>query len=183
MSIFIITGPSGSGKTTIANILQERCTLLQKVVTHTTRPMRPGEIDGVHYHFVSEGRFFLLSDNGAFIESAKVYGSYYGSSSKELVNIEKAGKHPLIVTDVQGAQWWQDNFPEDAITLFLLPPTQDELLSRLEDRGSKETIQLRMGQVMDETVQYASQADYIALNDNVESTVMGVLEFISSKIR
>ena len=134
--LFILSGPSGVGKDTITNFLKEEGFPLSYPVTATTRQRRPGEVDGVDYHFLSEEQFAALLESGGFLEHAVVHGKHYGIPIEEVRAGLRSGKDVLLPPDVQGAATVRAKLP-NAITIFLAPPTLEELAPRLATRGSE----------------------------------------------
>ena len=173
--IFIITGPSGSGKTTLASGLVERCEYLSKVVTHTTRKQREGEVDGVHYHFVTEEAFNILFWDGALVEYAQVYGNYYGTSLRALQEVWDVKKEPVLVADIQGALWWKEISAFDVKVIFLMPPSQKELVGRISDRSDQ---MARLFSASEEINKCAEKADLVVPAGTIEGTLDRVEKFI-----
>jgi guanylate kinase len=169
--LLILASPSGAGKTTLSRMLQERYPELRFSVSHTTRGPRPKEVDGRDYHFVSRARFCELVAEGAFLEWAEVHGNLYGTS---LAEVERAKATPgcrgmIFDIDYQGARQIRAK-AHDAIGVFILPPTLDELEKRLRGRASdsEEVIRRRFLAAKSEIDQYAL-FDYLILNDQLES--------------
>lgn len=185
---FIITGPSGAGKTTVADALLACSLPVSRVVTHTTRPIREGERTREHYYFLTEEVFKRLRAEGEFVETAQVYGNWYGTSKMELDRISSEGKYPLLVVDIQGAKWWQDNYPEDCNVIFLRPPSVTELRRRLSLRCSEnsEGIERRVSEALAESEQFLLSemgAGYLAFSRDAYNTTDGIIRYIKSKIR
>lgn len=133
--LFIITGPSGTGKTSLIDALRELQPQINRIVTHTTRPMRDGEVSGVDYHFVSDELFGKMLAEDAFVENAKVYGLNYGTAKSSIDAARDNGSAAIISIDVQGAQSLMALYGDDAISIFILPPSIDALETRLKARG------------------------------------------------
>lgn len=165
-NLFIVTAPSGAGKSSLVKALLEADRGIRLSVSYTTRPPRPGEEDGVHYHFVTVERFQAMLGNGDFLESAEVYGNYYGTSQPWIEDQMRAGQDILLEIDWQGAAQVRKLFP-DAIGLFILPPSLAELRRRLEGRGqdSAEVIERRIAAAQ-EDISHAYSFDYLVVNDN-----------------
>ncbi len=138
-NIYILTGPSGVGKTTIARELLKRVPTLKKVVTCTTRPIRPQETDGIDYHFLSNDEMKHLIDSGEAFEWANVYGRFYASRTTDVHQILETGNDVLFVIDVQGATTIRQNHPE-AVTIFIDAESNEDLLVRLESRDHGNTV-------------------------------------------
>lgn len=165
-NLFIVTAPSGAGKSSLVKALLEADPVIKLSISYTTRPPRPGEVDGVHYHFVSVDAFQAMLGNGDFLESAEVYGNYYGTSQPWIEEQMRAGHDILLEIDWQGAGQVRKLFP-DAIGLFILPPSLKELQRRLEGRGqdSAEVIQRRVAAAQ-EDISHAYSFDYLIVNDD-----------------
>lgn len=165
-NLFIVTAPSGAGKSSLVKALLEADRGIRLSVSYTTRPPRPGEEDGVHYHFVTVERFQAMLGNGDFLESAEVYGNYYGTSQPWIEDQMRAGQDILLEIDWQGAAQVRKLFP-DSIGLFILPPSLAELRRRLEGRGqdSAEVIERRIAAAQ-EDISHAYSFDYLVVNDD-----------------
>ncbi|CCB86816.1 MULTISPECIES: guanylate kinase [Parachlamydia] len=165
--IFILSAPAGTGKTTLVQkLVQEFPNVVQSIST-TTRPLRQGEIPGIHYHFVSEADFQKAIEDGEFLEYVKLYGYYYGTSLKWITDQQKSGKHVVLVIDTQGAKQLMGKLL--ATFIFVLPPSLDVLKERLIRRNTEESrvIEKRLAIVEDE-LKAASLYDYHLINDDLE---------------
>lgn len=134
--LVVISGPSGVGKDATVDRMKESGLTFRHIVTATTRPKRTGEKDGVDYHFLSEEQFHKVVEAGQFLEWAKVYDNYYGVPKKEIKEALKKGKDVVVKVDVQGAATIRQILP-DAVFIFLMPPSTEELAKRLKQRGSQ----------------------------------------------
>ncbi|PVV20851.1 MAG: guanylate kinase [gamma proteobacterium symbiont of Ctena orbiculata] len=170
-TLYILSAPSGAGKTSLLKALRERDTRLHVSVSHTTRAMRPGERDGIDYHFLSQAAFLEMVGEGGFLEHAEVFGNYYGTSEAAVSAELKAGHDTVLEIDWQGARQVRKHFP-DAVSIFILPPDQQALRDRLDARGqdSEETIQQRMNQAVEEMSHYA-EFDYLVINDEFDTAL------------
>lgn len=169
MTVIVISAPSGAGKTTLNRRLLKECPNLEMSISHTTRRARAGEKEGDHYHFISSEQFQLMITQQAFVEWAEVHGNHYGTSRQELERIEKAGKSPLLEIDVQG--WHKARpFLPTAISIFILPPSLEDLWHRLEKRGSDSLAQrwLRFQNALDE-IKNAKEYEYFLVNEDLET--------------
>lgn len=166
--LYIVSAPSGAGKTSlIAQVLQEVAEL-EVSVSVTTRPKRPGEVDGVNYHFVSVEDFQQRKANGEFFESAEVFGNFYATSRLAIEEKLQAGIDVILEIDWQGAQQVRKLMP-NASSIFILPPSVAALQQRLENRGqdSAEVIAGRMQQALSE-LSHWSEYDYLIVNDDFQ---------------
>ena len=173
--LVIVTAPSGAGKSSLVKVLLERDPAIRLSVSYTTRPPRTGEVDGVHYHFVSREAFQARLDRGEFLESAEVYGNYYGTSQPWIEAEMAGGRDILLEIDWQGAAQVRRLMPE-ARSIFILPPSIAELRRRLEGRGtdSAEVIARRMAAAR-EDISHALAFDYLVVNDRFEEALADLL--------
>ncbi|RMQ49124.1 Guanylate kinase [Pseudomonas cichorii] len=166
-TLYIISAPSGAGKTSLVKALIDDPEQQVRVsVSHTTRAMRPGEADGVNYHFVDRAEFTRMIDNGDFLEQAEVFGNLYGTSQSHLQQVLDEGHDLILEIDWQGAQQVRKQMPETR-SIFILPPTQQALRQRLTNRGqdSDEIIDARMREAVSEMSHY-KEYDSIVVNDD-----------------
>lgn len=165
--IFVISAPSGSGKTTLCRRLLESGVGLARSVSATTRPKRPGEINGRDYRFVSEGDFKKWIRQGKFLEWTKTYGWYYGTPKGPVVRLLKTGKDMLFNIDVKGAMNIKKDFPE-SVLIFILPPSLKELKERLKKRNAdgKKEVEKRLRIAAGELA-VADRYDYCVVNDRI----------------
>ena len=179
-NLIIVTAPSGAGKTSLVKSLVEGGDDLCVSVSHTTRPARPGERDGINYHFVSKDHFMDMLDQGAFFESAEVYGSHYGTSQIWVKEQLQDGKDVILEIDWQGAQQVRKLNPETC-SIFILPPSHESLRERLEGRGQddKDTIDRRMRQAVSD-ITHVAEADYIVVNDDFDTALVDMRAIIRS---
>ncbi len=164
--LYVISAPSGAGKTSLVKALLESTPNLEVSVSHTTRDIRPGETDGINYHFVDGLEFESIRDANGFFEWAQVFGNFYGTSSKAVQEKLADGIDVILEIDWQGARQVKA-LVNTAISIFVLPPSTAALRSRLTDRGqdNDEIIEGRMQAARDEMAHY-SDADFIVLNDD-----------------
>jgi guanylate kinase len=169
--MFILSSPSGAGKTTIARrLLEEEGSELAMSVSVTTRPMRPGEVDGLDYFFVDRDKFDQLVEDDAFFEWAEVFGNCYGTPKAEIRERLKRGEDFLFDIDWQGTQQLYQRAQGDVVRVFLLPPSIAELEQRLRSRGtdSDEVIRGRMERARAE-ISHWDAYDYVVINDDIEA--------------
>jgi guanylate kinase len=167
--LFVLSSPSGAGKSTIARKLREDQPDLVVSVSYTTRPIRPGEIDGVDYHFVDLETFRAMVANHEFLEWAHVFGHRYGTPKAQVWNVLEQGRDILFDIDWQGAQQLHQLAGGDIVRVFILPPSMAELRTRLERRAtdSPDVIDARMDRAANE-VSHWDGYDYVLVNDDVE---------------
>ncbi len=167
-NLFIITAASGAGKTSLVRALLEHDTQIQLSVSYTTRQPRVGEVNGEHYHFVDEASFLKMLDENDFLESAHVHGARYGTSKTCVNEVLAAGQDLILEIDWQGAAQVRQLYPE-AISIFILPPSMQELETRLRGRGqdSDEVIAKRLAAAKDE-MSHVGEFDYVTINDKFE---------------
>ena len=168
-NLFIVAAPSGGGKTSLVKRLIKSLEDIQVSISHTTRPMRPGEENGVDYFFVDEECFLTMVQQNEFIEHTQVFGHHYGTSSKQINTRLSAGIDVVLDIDWQGAQQIKHIFPE-AVSIFIIPPSLKTLKERLLSRGQdKEVIiRQRMQRAQSEMSHYR-EFDYLILNDDFAS--------------
>ena len=179
--LFVVAAASGTGKTSLVAALREQRPDLAVSVSHTTRPMRPGERDGENYYFVEREAFETLIANSQFLESAEVFGHLYGTSLNEIDRIKASGRSTLLEIDWQGALQIKEQLPE-AQLIFLLPPSLDALRARLLGRGqdSSEVIEQRLSMSVSEISQY-SAFDYLVVNDSFDLALSQLDDIISGR--
>jgi guanylate kinase len=167
--MLIVSSPSGAGKTTLCSRLLGAFPDMRFSVSHTTRPPRPNERDGVEYHFVSSATFESMAAAGAFAEWARVHGHHYGTSFAEIEAAQKQGGGVLFDIDFQGARQIRAGFPQ-AVSVFILPPSIEELERRLARRGTEnpETMKRRLQNAKREIGHYGL-FDYVIVNDDIEA--------------
>ncbi len=177
--LFIVSAPSGAGKTSLNSALTQSDPNTQVSVSHTTRPQREGEVDGVNYHFTDVENFNRMIENDEFVEHAEVFGNFYGTSKKSLEEILQQGKNVILEIDWQGAAQVRKVLPH-AISIFILPPSYQTLETRLIGRGdeSDEVISKRMQDALNQISQY-KEYDYVVVNDEFQQA----LEDLQSIIR
>lgn len=167
-NLYIVSAPSGAGKSSLLGALLDRLQSVTLSVSHTTRAPRPGEIDGVHYHFTSHDEFEQRLAQGDFLEYAHVFDNLYGTSRSSVEAQLKQGLDVILEIDWQGARQIREQLP-DAIGVFILPPSREALEERLRGRkqDSDEVIARRMRSAVDEMVHY-DEYDYVVINDRFE---------------
>ena len=179
--LFIVTAPSGAGKTTLVNELLKQITNLAVSVSFTTRPIRPGEIDGKNYHFIDEVEFLDMRSKDDFLETADVYGHKYGTSKSSVKAEFERGNDVILEIDWQGAEQVKNLFPK-ACSIFILPPSLKSLTERLYNRrqDNSEIIKVRMNQAR-EVISHVTDADYVVVNDKFDEAVSDAVTIIRSQ--
>lgn len=180
-TLFIVTAPSGAGKTSLVKALIEREQQLRVSVSHTTRASRPGEKDGVNYHFVDEATFMETLRAGNFFESALVYGNHYGTSQLWVNEQLEAGLDVILEIDWQGAVQVR-NLDPNACSIFILPPSLETLKTRLQNRAQDdtETIEKRMNEAVAE-ISHVAEADFVVINDDFHTALEDLSAIIRSR--
>ncbi|MGY4491692.1 guanylate kinase [Pseudomonas sp. TE3610] len=165
-TLYIVSAPSGAGKTSLVKALIDAQPSIRLSVSHTTRAMRPGEENGVNYHFVDRAEFHRMIEHGDFLEQAEVFGNCYGTSRSALQQTLDEGHDLILEIDWQGAQQVRKLMPA-ARSIFILPPTQQALRQRLTNRGqdSDEIIDGRMREAVSE-MSHFDEYDYLVINDD-----------------
>jgi guanylate kinase len=167
-NLFILSAPSGAGKSSLIHALLGQHQDMQLSVSHTTRAPRPGEVNGVHYHFVSIDEFKALIAQDNFLEWAEVFGNYYGTSRTAIEQVLAQGRDVFLDIDWQGARQIKAQVPS-VLSIFILPPSVAELERRLNQRGqdSQEVIAKRMQQAKSE-ISHVTEYDYVLVNDDFQ---------------
>ena len=170
-NLFIIAAPSGCGKTSLVEALIKKTENLCVSVSHTTRPPRPDEVNGINYYFVSINEFEEMIKNNAFVEHATVFDNHYGSSTKLIREKLDEGVDVILEIDWQGARQVKENMP-NAISIFILPPSNEALLGRLQQRAQDnvETINKRMSDAQNQ-MQHFNEFDYLVINDDFNNAL------------
>lgn len=179
--LYTVSAPSGAGKTSLVKSLLEQCPALRVSVSHTTRPQRPGEIDKTNYHFIDRPTFEAMMDRGEFLEQAEVFGNLYGTSQKWVEQTLADGTDVILEIDWQGAQQIRRLMP-DSIGIFILPPSLEALLLRLNGRGQDDSavIEKRMAQAREEIAHY-TEADYLVVNDTFDQALADLAAIVRAE--
>jgi len=179
--LFIVSAPSGAGKTSLLRKLVPPDERLTVSVSHATRAMRQGEENGVHYHFVTIERFEQLVEQGAFLEHARVFDNYYGTSEAAVREPLAQGLDVVLEIDWQGARQVRQRFPE-AVSVFIVPPSIEALRARLSGRGqdSEETVERRMADARNELSHYP-EYDYLVVNDEFETALAELRAIVTAE--
>ena len=180
--LIVLSSPSGAGKTTISRALMESDPSISMSISATTRPPRPGEKDGVHYHFVSDAQFDSMVEAGEFAEWAYVFDHRYGSPKEPIKEALREGRDILFDIDWQGTQSLEYAFGNELVPIFILPPSMDELERRLRARAtdSEEVIEGRMKRAAGEIGHWDSY-DYVLINDDVATCQAQVKSIVEAE--
>ena len=180
--MLVLSSPSGAGKTTISRELLARDPSLWMSVSCTTRPRRPGEVEGRDYHFTKPETFHLMLNNQEFLEHAKVFDNYYGTPRRPVEEALAQDRDVVFDIDWQGTQQLREKVEDDLVTVFILPPSTMELERRLQSRARdpKDVVAKRMAKVMEETSHFA-EYDYIIVNRDVEDSVAQVQAILAAE--
>ena len=177
-NLFVVAAPSGAGKTTLVRMLLEREASVHLSISYTTRSPRPGEQHGREYHFIDTVEFQAMIARHEFLEWAEVHGNFYGTSQKWIADQLAAGRDVLLEIDWQGAQQVRKLFPQ-AIGIFILPPSMEELTRRLTGRGtdSADVIARRLAAVQAE-MRHVGEFDYVIINDQLAQALEELLAVV-----
>ncbi|OQX33978.1 MAG: guanylate kinase [Oceanospirillales bacterium LUC14_002_19_P2] len=180
-TLYIIAAPSGAGKTSLVAALVESTSHICVSVSHTTRAMRPGEVDGGNYHFTSVDEFKAMIEQNAFLEHAEVFGNYYGSSQAWVEEQLNQGKDVILEIDWQGAQQVRRLMP-DAVSLFIIPPSKQALHERLVGRKTDDAsvIEKRMNLAVNEMSHYG-EFDYLIINDQFDDALFDLKAIVRAQ--
>jgi guanylate kinase len=180
-TLYTVSAPSGAGKTSLVNALIQQCQALRVSVSHATRPMRPGEQDGVNYHFVDEQHFLEMLGREEFLEHARVFGNLYGTSRVWVEQQLDAGIDVILEIDWQGAQQVKRLLPETR-AIFIMPPSREALEQRLDSRGQDERaiIEARMAEAVEEMSHY-TDGDYLVINDVFDQALRELQAIVTSQ--
>jgi guanylate kinase len=180
--LIILSGPSGVGKGTICQKLLSQNDHLDLSISATTRPQGPNEVDGKDYHFCTPEEFKKIIDQDGFLEWAEVHGKLYGTPKKKVQEILDSGKDCILEIDVQGGQQVLQRMPEQCITIFVAPPSEEELWRRIKnrDRDKPEAIAERMKTAQWEMTQ-EDKYQYTVINDDLPEVVEKIIEILDEK--
>jgi len=180
-TLFVFSAPSGAGKSSLTKALIDSESTLATSVSHTTRAPRPGEQNGVHYHFVSKDEFTAMVERCEFLEHATVFDNSYGTSQAAVQTLLDQNKNVILDIDWQGARAIRQKMP-NVKTVFILPPSREELRRRLQGRGqdSEEVIERRMRDAVSEMRHY-DEFDYVVVNDDFEAALTDLRAIINGQ--
>ncbi len=180
--MFVLSSPSGAGKTSLSRALLEGDSQIQLSISATTRPMRPGEVNGVDYFFHSERDFLDMVSEGKFLEYAKVFGNHYGTPSSFVEEKLGQGRDVIFDIDWQGTQKLRKKRPEDLVSVFILPPSMAALEERLRSRAqdSDETVLRRMTKAAGE-ISHWMEYDYVIINQDFDHSLMMLRSILAAE--
>ncbi len=180
--MLVLSSPSGAGKSTISRALLEKHPDLTMSISATTRPMRPGEVDGKDYYFIDKAKFEDMVADGEFLEHAQVFDNYYGTPRPPVVDALEQGKDVLFDVDWQGTQQLRQNARDDLASIFILPPSVAELERRLYARAQdpEDVVKKRMAKATSEMSHWA-EYDYIIINEAIEHSVREAEAILSAE--
>ncbi len=180
--MFVLSSPSGAGKTTLARRLLELEPNLEMSVSVTTRPIRPGEVEGHDYHFLNKDEFELLAQAGELLEHAQVFGNFYGTPRAPVAAALDKGRDVLFDIDWQGTQQLEQSARDDLVRVFILPPSLAELERRLRERAqdSGAVVNGRMARAWDEISHWA-EYDYVIVNADLDETLTGLRAILAAE--
>jgi guanylate kinase len=180
--MLVLSSPSGAGKSTISRAILDEDDALSMSVSATTRPPRPGEEEGVHYFFIDQDRFRSMVENGEFLEHATVFDNSYGTPRAPVEAALRDGRDVLFDVDWQGTQQLQDSAGDDLVSIFVLPPSIEELERRLYTRAqdSDEVVQRRMAKATSEMSHYA-EYQYVIVNDDIDDSIAAVRAILAAE--
>jgi len=180
-TLYVISAPSGAGKTSLVAAMLEQDPCLGLSVSHTTRPMREGEQDGINYHFVSRDEFEAMIARGDFLEHADVFGNYYGTSQVWVRETLAKGEDVILEIDWQGAEQVRRLMP-DCVSIFIVPPSPEVLRERLTGRGTDapEVVERRLKEAREEC-RHAAEFDYLVVNDDFTEALADLLAIVRSE--
>lgn len=179
--LYIISAPSGAGKTSLVTALLRTESDLGLSISHTTRPQREGELDGIHYHFSQKSLFVAMIERGEFLEYAEVFGNYYGTSHAAIDQVLEKGHDLILEIDWQGAQQVRAKH-NHVKSIFILPPSRDALLQRLRGRASdsEDVIARRTADALEE-MSHHNEADFLVINDNFDDALADLQAIIRAE--
>jgi guanylate kinase len=180
--MLVMSSPSGAGKTSISRRTLELEPELTLSISVTTRPQRPGETDGVHYHFIDTPSFARMAEGGELLEHANVYGNNYGTPRRAVEEALSQGRDVLFDIDWQGAQQLREAAGDDTVGVFILPPSLEELSNRLRTRAQDDdnTVRFRLAQVASDVTHWA-EYDYVLINSDFEQSVAAVRSILAAE--
>lgn len=177
-----MSSPSGAGKSSISRGVLKLEPEITLSVSVTTRPMRPGETEGIDYHFIDQSTFDRMAANGELLEHATVYGNSYGTPRAAVMSALSEGRDVLFDVDWQGAQQMREAARDDMVGIFILPPSKEELAKRLRGRAqdSEEVVRYRLSQVTSDVTHWP-EYDYVLINHDLENSITAVRSILTAE--
>lgn len=180
--MFVMSSPSGAGKTTLTRLLVQKEDNIELSISVTTRPRRPSEVDGVHYHFVTREQFEKMRDAGELLEWAEVHGNYYGTPAKPVERALARGRDVLFDIDYQGTQQLYKRAASDVVSIFILPPSIAEMKKRIRRRATEdhETVKKRLETAKHELPRWV-EYDYVIINDDLDQAFADIHSILQAE--
>lgn len=180
--MFVLSSPSGAGKTTLSRMLLQKDENLALSISATTRPKRPNEVEGTHYYFMGKPEFEGMRQNGEFLESAEVFGNFYGTPAAQVNEMLEKGTDVLFDIDWQGTRQLAHKARADLVSVFILPPSMEELELRLRKRAedTDEVVRHRMGKAHVE-ISHWDEYDYVLVNKDLEESLQKVYSILRAE--
>ncbi|MBX3514103.1 MAG: guanylate kinase [Xanthobacteraceae bacterium] len=180
--MFVLSSPSGAGKTTLTRLLVQKEENIELSISVTTRPRRPSEVEGVHYHFKSREEFERMRDQGELLEWAEVHGNYYGTPAKPVEKAIAKGKDILFDIDYQGTRQLYKKASSDVVSIFILPPSIAEMKKRIRRRAAEDemTIKKRLETAKHELKRWG-EYDYVVINDDLDAAFADIHSILQAE--
>ncbi len=180
--MFVMSSPSGAGKTTLTRLLVQKEDNIELSISVTTRPRRPTEVDGVHYHFMTRPQFEKMRDNGELLEWAEVHGNYYGTPAKPVEKALARGRDVLFDIDYQGTRQLYKRAASDVVSIFILPPSIAEMKKRIRRRATEDeaTLKKRLATAKHEVPRWV-EYDYVIINDDLDQAFADIHSILQAE--
>lgn len=180
--MFVLSSPSGAGKTTLTRLLVQKEENIDLSISVTTRPRRPSEVDGVHYHFLTREEFEKMRDAGELLEWAEVHGNYYGTPAKPVEKALAKGKDVLFDIDYQGTRQLYKKAASDVVSIFVLPPSITEMKKRIRRRASEDDAAIRKRlETAKQELKRWGEYDYVVINDDLDAAFADIHAILSAE--
>lgn len=180
--MFVLSSPSGAGKTTLTRLLVQKEENIDLSISVTTRPRRPSEVDGVHYHFLTREEFEKMRDAGELLEWAEVHGNYYGTPAKPVEKALAKGKDVLFDIDYQGTRQLYKKAASDVVSIFVLPPSITEMKKRIRRRATEDNAAIRKRlETAKQELKRWGEYDYVVINDDLDAAFADIHAILSAE--
>lgn len=180
--MFVLSSPSGAGKTTLTRLLVQKEENIDLSISVTTRPRRPSEVDGVHYHFLTREEFEKMRDAGELLEWAEVHGNYYGTPAKPVEKALAKGKDVLFDIDYQGTRQLYKKAASDVVSIFVLPPSITEMKKRIRRRATEDDAAIRKRlETAKQELKRWGEYDYVVINDDLDAAFADIHAILSAE--